>query len=131
MTWEIEYFQDDGSVPGEQFEEMLERSHSREERGLLNSLRRWVQYAAEEGPLGEGGGRFEKCRDTDVWQIKASRGNRRGRWFFGWDGEKDRLVLLSGIVKGPREATPPAAYAEAQRHWVRYMETRRVAKEES
>lgn len=131
MSREVEYFEEeDGSIPGVAFEERLETANNRVERGLLNALRRWAQYAAAEGPTGEGGGHFEKCSGVSVWQIKASKGNRRGRWFFGWDEERGRLVLLSGIVKGPREATPPEAYSAAQAEWKRYKETHRIAEED-
>lgn len=131
MKWSIVYFEEsDGAVPGEVFEDRLDRSSRQEERGLLNALRRWVQYAAEQGPLGEGGGHFEKCHDSAVWQIKAGRGNLRGRWFFNWDDDEHRLVLLSGIVKEGRQATPPGAYTTAEGEWHRYQQTRQIAKED-
>lgn len=131
MTWSIVYFEDsDGSIPAETFEDMLDSSSRPEERRLLNGLRRWVQYAADQGPLGEGGGHFEKCRDASVWQIKTGRGNLRGRWFFNWDDGEHRLVLLSGIVKEGREPTPPGAYRTAESEWQRYQETRQIAEED-
>ena len=131
MPWHVEYFQEaDGRIPGVEFEDSLERSSNSDERALLGLLDRWTRYAADQGPLGDGGGHFEKCRTVPVWQIKASRGGRRARHFFGWDDALDRLVLLSGIVKGARTRTPPEAYATAQAEWRRYQQTRRVAKED-
>ena len=132
MEWIVEYFQEEsGSTPGEIFERTLDVSADRDVRGLLGPLLRWAQYAAEQGPTGAAGGHFEKCRTVEVWQLKASRGNRRGRWFFCWDEQNERLVLLSGIVKEGRQATPPAAYVAAQNEWNRYKETRRVAREDA
>lgn len=131
MRWEVEYFQEgDDRVPGIAFEERLARSGNPDDRSLVGLLRRWAVYAAEQGPTGDGGGHFEKCRNVGVWQIKASTGRRRGRYFFGWDQDEGRLVLLSGIVKGPRQPTPPAAYSTAQAEWERYLATRRIARED-
>lgn len=131
MPWEVEYFQEeDRRIPGVEFEDLLEQSANPDERALLGLLDRWTKHAAVQGPLGDGGGHFEKCHGVSVWQIKARRGRRRGRHFFGWDESKGRLVLLSGIVKGPRQATPQSAYSTAQAEWERYQRTRRVAKEE-
>ena len=131
MTWTIEYFEEaDGAIPGDLFEEELNRSRDRDTRRLLTVLKRWIEYAVEQGPLGGGGGHFEKCRDVAVWQVKASQGSKRGRWFFGWDEQEERLVLLSGIVKDARTSTPAAAYERAENEWKRYMKTRRIAEEE-
>jgi hypothetical protein len=127
MPWEIHYFQQqDGTQPAEVFEDDLDGSPLREERTIAGKLIRFGEAVAQGGPS-TGGGYAEPCRGHDFWQLKADAGRRRGREFFGWDG--DRIVLLSGITKAPREATPPGAYAEADRYWVEYKQTRRTSPE--
>jgi hypothetical protein len=130
MAWRIVYFEeDDGTVPGYLFEDQLEKSSDRDVRLLLGLLDRWGKHAAEQGPTGRAaGGHYEKCSNYEFWQVKASRGNKRGRFFFGWDGPRKRMVLLSGIVKEGRSQTSRGAYREAKRQWKRYKETGRIAK---
>ena len=111
----------------EEFEDALDSSSNRDERKIAGKLLKFAEQLAIDGPQ-TGGGYAEKCRNYDFWQLKASTGNRRGREFFGFDG--DRAVLLSGVVKGPREATPAAAYFEAQRYWTEYKKTRQVSPEQ-
>lgn len=128
MTRRIEYYeQTDGRQPAEEFEDALEASSSREERSIAGKLQRWAELAAEKGHQASGG-YVEKVHGYPFWQLKAGVGNRRGREFFRLDD--DTVVLLSGIVKGPREATPPAAYEEAQRYFDDYEASGRVSPEE-
>ncbi len=129
MLWRLEYFEEDsGEQPAEVFEDALDESSDPDERRIAGKLMRIAELAAELGPHA-GGGYVEKCGSYAVWQLKADAGSRRGREFFGFDA--DRIVLLSGVVKGPREPTPSFAYEEAQRHWETYLRTRRVSPEET
>lgn len=127
MPWRIEYFElADGRQPAEEFEDDLDSSSNKDERRIGGKLIRVAEMLAQHGHM-TGGGYAEKCEEYEFWQLKANSGNRRGREFFGFDG--DHAVLLSGVVKGPREATPTSAYAEAQRYWNEYRKTRRVSPE--
>ncbi|MGH9197301.1 MAG: hypothetical protein ACRD1T_16370 [Acidimicrobiia bacterium] len=58
--------------------------------------------------------------------MKASKGNKRARHFFGWDSERRWMVMLSGIVKEGRKKTPRAAYKKARKQWERYKATCRI-----
>jgi hypothetical protein len=128
VTRRIEYYeQEDGRQPAEEFEDALFSSGSREERSIAAKLQRWAELAAEKGHLASGG-YVEKVHGYPFWQLKADVGNRRGREFFHLDDES--VVLLSGVVKGPREATPPGAYEEAKRYFEDYEKTGRVSPEE-
>ena len=130
MAWKITSFEgDDGVVPGDVFEDSLDSSPDPNVRKLLDKLARNVEYAAEQGPTGEGGGRFEKCHSYPFWQIKASRGNKRGRHFFCWDHSRHRLVLLSGVVKEGNTATNGSKYVEAKAQMDRYRQTGRIAED--
>lgn len=129
MVWSIEYFErEDGEQPAEVFEDALEVSSDRDERRLNGKLLRVTDELAQKG-FRIGGGYVEPCREAPgVWQIKADAGPRRGRQFFVFD--EDRVVLLNGVVKGAREATPPRAFKDALRYQDEYKRTRRVSPEE-
>ena len=129
MTWSIEYFeQEDGRQPAEDFEDGLDTNSDRDVRNIGGKLMRVADQVAQDG-YRTGGGYAEKCHDApDIWQMKADAGKKRGREFFAFDG--DRVVLLSGVVKNARTATPPGAYAEALRYLEEYRKTGRVSPEE-
>lgn len=130
MAWKLVLYEDDdGTLPGEDFLRRLNGSADPEVKALAGRLVRWARHASAEGPLGNSGPYYEKCRDYDIWQLKASRGSKRGRWFFCWDQERDRLVLLSGTVKEARTETPVAAYARAQQQMNQYRQTGRVGED--
>lgn len=129
MPWTIEYFEkESGEQPAEVFEDALEASADRAERRISGKLMRIAEEVAAKGHR-TGGGYVEKCHEApDVWQMKAASGGRRGREFFAFDGNK--VVLLGGVVKGAREATPRSAFEQASRHLAEYRRTRRVSPEE-
>ena len=130
MPWEIEYFEmEDGRQPAEEFEDELDGSANRDERRIGGKLIAVAEYVAQNG-YRTGGGYAEKCHDApDVWQMKADAGARRGRAFFAFDGNK--VVLLNGITKGPRQATPQAAYEQAEEYLREYRRTGKVSPQEA
>lgn len=130
MPWTIEYFeQEDGRQPAEVFEDALDSSGDRDAKRIGGKLIRVTDQVAQNG-FRTGGGYAEACHDAPgIWQMKADVGKKRGREFFAFDG--DRVILLSGIVKGPREATPPGAYAEATTYLNEYERTGKVSPEEA
>jgi hypothetical protein len=129
MTWSIEYFEKkDGEQPAEMFEDRLEASGNRDEARISGKLARVADEVAENG-FRTGGGYAESCHEAPgIWQMKADVGRKRGREFFAFDN--DKVVLLSGVVKGPRQPTPTGAFMEALAHLAEYKKTGTLSPEE-
>ena len=130
MPWIIEYFEEeDGTQPAEVFEDALDSSADRDTRKIGGKLIRVMDQVAQDG-FRTGGGYAEACHDVPgIWQMNADVGRKRGREFFAFDA--DKVILLGGALKGPREPTPPIAYAEARRCLDEYEKTGRVSPEEA
>ena len=129
MPWAIEYFErEDGQQPAEVFEDALEASADRDDRRISGKLLRIADELAQKG-FRTGGGYVESCHEApDIWQMKADAGRKRGREFFAFHG--DRVVLLSGVVKGARQPTPARAFTEALEHLREHRSTGHVSPEE-
>jgi hypothetical protein len=120
--WSIEYFEKgSGEQPAEVFEDALASSGDRDKERIRGKLLRVADEVAQKGFL-TGGGYAESCHEAaGIWQMKADVGKKRGREFFAF--EDDKVVLLSGVVKGPRQPTPLGAFTEAMAHLAEYKRT--------
>ena len=75
-----------------------------------------------------GGGLIEKCRGySGLWEMRAIFQNDLAREFFGFD--RQRVVLLDGIVKRVGKPTPISALSRAHRYWQDYLAKRKVSME--
>src|SRR5258708_7435895 len=108
MSWNIEYYeQDDGTQPGEVFEDWLDRTHAKLSGKLANI---WVAVKSNGRQLG--GGYIEPCHDfPGLWEARAIFNSMLAREFFGWDG--NTAILLHGYVKRVREPASDADMSTA------------------
>lgn len=119
MPWTVEYFEEDNSrQPAEDFEDALPPRLA----GKLARIAMEIQVKGHN----VGGGFIEPCHDYEgLWEIRVSLGKQLAREFFGFD--KNRAVLLHGIVKSEGHATPKKAFTEAFRYWKQYLKSRKIS----
>ncbi|MBV8134492.1 MAG: hypothetical protein JO121_02465 [Deltaproteobacteria bacterium] len=119
MAWQVKYFKrEDGTVPAHAFQEGLPKK-------LRAKLLKFTKEAADsEGKLG--GGYYEVCHSRPgISETRAKLGKDLARFLCGRDG--DRLVILTGVLKGIDEPTPDASFDGAEAFLAEYNKTKSVA----
>lgn len=126
MGWIVEYYeQADTRQPAEEFEDGLMRSHKK-----LGAKLRSIAAAIEVYGLQLGGGLIEPCHDYNgLWEIRTIFNGFLGREFFGFDGERNRVVLLHGYVKRVGQPASMADLNLAFGYWKDYLHTHQISPE--
>lgn len=116
MAWQVRYFRRrDGSFPAREFRGTLP--------GPLRAklLRITQEVAASDGKIGSG--YYEICHShPGLSETRARFQDDLGRFICARDG--DMLVLLTGVLKPIREATPSVVLEQADLFLAEYRETK-------
>jgi hypothetical protein len=126
MTWVVEYYeQADTTQPAEEFEVSLKRHHKK-----LGAKLRAIAAAIELYGPQLGGGLIEPCHDyKGLWEIRTIFNGFLGRELFGFDGERNRVVLLHGYVKRVGQPASIPALNQASDYWRDYQSTHKISPE--
>ncbi len=126
MKWTIEYFeQADTAQPAEVFEDALRTRHPK----LLGKLLVILDQLELQG-YQLGGGFIEKCYGYEgLWEIRTIHSRTLARELFGFDGERERIVLLHGYTKRSGEPASEDDLKKAFRYWAEYKRTHRISPE--
>jgi len=126
MRWVVEYYeQADTAQPAEEFEVSLKRHHKK-----LGAKLRAIAAAIEVYGPQLGGGLIEPCHDyKGLWEIRTIFNGFLGRELFGFDGERNRVVLLHGYVKRVGQPASLSDLNQASDYWRDYQETHKISPE--
>ncbi len=126
MGWIVEYYeQADTRQPAEEFEDSLRLRHKK-----LGAKLRSIATAIEAYGPQLGGGLIEPCHDYNgLWEIRTIFNGFLGREFFGFDGERKRVVLLHGYVKRVGQPASRADLNQAFDYWKDYQLTHKISPE--
>ncbi len=126
MSWVVEYCeQTDTTQPAEVFEDSLMRH-----RKKLGAKLRAIAAAIEVYGPQLGGGLIEPCHNyKGMWEIRTIFNGFLGREFFGFDGERSRVVLLHGYIKRVGQPASASDLNQAFYHWKDYQLTHKISPE--
>ena len=126
MRWVVEYYeQADAAQPAEEFEDIVVRHHKK----LAAKLRSIAAAIEVYGPQ-LGGGLIEPCHEyKGLWEICTIFNGFLGRELFGFDGERNRVVLLHGYVKRVGQPASIADLNQAFGYWKDYQRTHKISPE--
>jgi hypothetical protein len=128
MKWVVEYYEQAGTTqPAEAFEDSLKRHHKK-----LGAKLRAIAAAIEVYGPQLGGGLIEPCHGyKGLWEIRTIFNGFLGRELLGFDGERNRVVLLHGYVKRVGQPASLSDLNQASDYWRDYQETHTISPEQS
>lgn len=77
-----------------------------------------------------GGGYIEPCRDySGLWEVRVIFNKVLARELFGFDGERERIVLLHGYDKQTGQPASQSDLRKAHQFWLDYEKSHKVSPE--
>jgi len=127
MKWMIEYFEQADTIqPAEAFEDALDATHIKLAAKVARIVAELQSYGYQLG-----GGYIEKCHDYEgMWEIRVIHSGTLARELFGFDGERERIVLLHGYTKRSGESASEYDLKKAFTYWAEYKRTHRISPRE-